>query len=90
MRSNVSTMVKTYSCGNPRDLVSPSATTLCCLFSTTSSDGGTGSSLFLLFSLCFVQYTEAEERQKWERAGYAYHVNEVRWTVVPDYKYMCI
>ena len=28
MRSNSSTMVKTYSCGYPRDLGSPSATTL--------------------------------------------------------------
>ena len=30
-------MVKTYSCGYPRDLVSPSATRLCRLFSTTST-----------------------------------------------------
>ena len=36
-RSNVSTMVKTYSCGYQRDLVSPSATRLCRLFSTTST-----------------------------------------------------
>ena len=37
MRSNVCTMVKTYSCGYPQDLVSPSATRLCRLFSTTST-----------------------------------------------------
>ena len=54
MRSNVSTMVKTYSCGYPRDLGSPSATQLCHLFSTTSTvDGGTngGCSVALVVSL---------------------------------------
>ena len=30
-------LVKTYSCGYPRDLVSPSATRYCRLFSTTST-----------------------------------------------------
>ena len=39
MRSNVSAMVKMYSCGYPRDLGSPSATRLCRLFSTTTSGG---------------------------------------------------
>ena len=40
MRSNVSTMVKTYSCGYPRDLVSPSATRLLFVFNYKHSDGG--------------------------------------------------
>ena len=42
MRSNVSTMVKTYSCGYPWDLVSPSATRLPFVFNYKHSDGGTG------------------------------------------------
>ena len=37
MRSNVSTMVKTYSCGYPRDLGGPSATRLCHFFFPTTS-----------------------------------------------------
>ena len=39
MRSIVSTMVKTYSCGYLRDLESPSATRLCHLFSTITGGG---------------------------------------------------
>ena len=52
MQSNVSTMVKTYSCGYLRDLGSPSATRLCRLFSTTSTDSGTsgGCSVVLVVS----------------------------------------
>ena len=40
MQSNASTMVKTYSCGYPRDLGSPSATAVC--FNYKHSDGGIG------------------------------------------------
>ena len=43
MRSNVSTMVKTYSCSYPRDLGRPSVcyeTAVC--FNYKYSDGGTG------------------------------------------------
>ena len=43
MRSNASTMVKTYSCGYPRDLGSPSAARLPFVSTTNKhSDGGTG------------------------------------------------
>ena len=43
MQSSVSAMVKTYSCGYPRDLGSPSATRLPIVFNYKHSDGGTGS-----------------------------------------------
>ena len=42
MQSNVSTMVKTYSCGYRRDFGSPSATRLLFVFNFKHSDGGIG------------------------------------------------
>ena len=42
MRSNASTMVKTYSCGYPQDLGRPSATRLPFFFNYKYSDSGTG------------------------------------------------
>ena len=47
MRSNASKMVKTYSCGYPRDLGRPSASAVC--FNYKYSDGG-GCSVVLVVS----------------------------------------
>ena len=61
MRSNASTIVKTYSCGYPRDLGCPSAMRLPVCFNYKHNDGGTasGCSIDLVMSLLVSLIMEA-------------------------------
>ena len=71
MRSNASTMVKTYSCGYPQDLGSPSAMRLP-FVSTTSLASQTQPTLArIAFSITHGEGSDAESDPHWGWLGLA-------------------
>ena len=71
MRSNASTMVKTYSCGYPRDLGSPSATRLPFVSRTSLASQPQPTPARIAFSITHGEGSDTESDPRWGWLGLA-------------------